>query len=102
MDLLNAANEHYDGSYLSVYFDATTGEPVAGSGDTLAEFIVSELCETFEKKSSRERQGATAVRVLDRAKDSIQNAIAGLEGLQSAGSVSVSRYRAHHPGLYHL
>lgn len=101
MNILNAANEHYDESYLSAYFDATTGEPIARSGDTLAEFIVRELRETFEEQSSRERQVATAVRVLDRAKDCIENAIVGLEELKSAGSASTSRSRAPRQGLVH-
>src|SRR5579864_5420161 len=74
-DLLNAANKHYDDSYLSVYFDVTTGGPRTGSGDSLAEFIVSELRESFDGQSSRERQVSVAVRMLEGAKQDIQNAI---------------------------
>lgn len=79
MDILNAANEHYDESYLSTYFDVTNGERRDGSGDTLAEFIVCELRESFDEKSSRERQVAVEVRMLERAKADIQNAIVGLQ-----------------------
>jgi len=67
MDLLNAANKHYDEKYLSVYFDVASGGRKAGSGDTLAEFIASELREGFDGKSSREQQVAAAVRMLERA-----------------------------------
>ena len=88
-DLLNAANKHYDDSYLSVYFDVTTGGPRAGSGDTLAEFIVSELRESFDRESSGERQLAVAVRMLERAKDDIQNAIRGLQELEPRSRVNI-------------
>lgn len=84
-DLLNAANVHYDDSYLSMYFDVTTGGRRAGSGDTLAEFIVCELRESFDGKGSRKRQVAAAVRMLERAKKDIQNAIVGLQELEAAG-----------------
>lgn len=84
MDILNAANEHYDESYLSAYFDVTNGGRRAGSGDTLAEFIVCELRESFDEKSSRERQVAAAVRMLERAKADIQNAIVGLQEINSS------------------
>ena len=78
-DLLNAANKHYDDNYLSAYFDAATGGPITGSGDTLAEFIVRELRESFDGKSSRKRQVVAAVHSLVRAKEDIQNAIDGLQ-----------------------
>jgi hypothetical protein len=90
MDLLNGANNHYDGSYLSVYFDAATGEPRTGSGDTLAEFIVCELRESFDGKSSRGRKVAVAVRMLERAKEDIQNAIDGLRELEPGSRVDIT------------
>ena len=82
-DILNAANKHYDENYLSVYFDTTTGGPSTGSGDTLAEFIVCELRESFNGKSSRERQIEAAVLSLLSAKEDIQNAIDGLQEFES-------------------
>ena len=85
-DLLNAANEHYYEGYLSMYFDVTTGGRRAASGDTLAEFIVCELRESFDGKSSRERQVAAAVRMLERAKEDIQNAIVGLQEINSSAA----------------
>ncbi len=91
MDLLNTANKHYDEKYLSMYFDVASGGRKAGSGDTLAEFIVSELREGFDGKSSREQQVAAAVRMLERAKEDIQNAIVGLQELESSGRINVAR-----------
>jgi hypothetical protein len=87
MDFLNAANEHYDEQYLSKYFDVTTGGPKAGSGDTLAKFIVCELRESFDGKSSREQQVSAAVLLLERAKEDIQNAIMGLLELEPTDRV---------------
>lgn len=81
MDLLNAANEHYHENYLSMYFDVRTGRRRAGSGDTLAEFIVRELHENFDRTSPPERQVADAVRALERAQEDIQDAIVGLREL---------------------
>jgi hypothetical protein len=90
MDLLNAANKHYDESYLSVYFDMTTGTPTAGSGDTLAEFIVSELRESFDGEASRERQVAATISMLEHAKKDIQNAIHGLKELDLGSRASIA------------
>jgi hypothetical protein len=81
-DLLNAANRHYPEGYLSVYFDTTTGEVKSGSGDTLAKSIVCDLRETFDERSSRKQQIATAVHLLEHAKKDIQNAIDGLRELE--------------------
>ena len=80
-ELLNAANKHYDENYLSAYFDVTTGRQKKGSGDTLAEFIVFELRESFDGRRSRKGHIAAAVRALERAKQDIQSAIDGLDEL---------------------
>ena len=80
-NLLNAANKYYDESYLTAYFNVATGGRRAGSGDTLAGFIVSEVRESFDGKASRERQVAAAVDILEQAKKDIQNAIDGLREL---------------------
>ena len=80
-DLLNGANRHYSEHYLSRYFDVASGSPKSGAGDTLAKFIVSELSEGFDSLYHRERQVATALRALERAKDDLQRAIDGLREL---------------------
>lgn len=80
-DMLNAANKYYDDRYLNSYFDAKNGNPGAGSGDTLAKFIVCEIREGFVRKSSRQQQVTAAVNTLERAKQDIQSAINGLQEL---------------------
>ena len=81
-DLLNAANKHYKDGYISEYFDATAGgASVGGSGDTLAEFIVREIAETFDIESSRSIQVRSAIRALECAKDDLQSVIDGLQEL---------------------
>jgi len=49
VELLNLANEVYDDGCLAEYFDSDTGTPRAGSGDTLAEFIVREIHDTLTR-----------------------------------------------------
>lgn len=66
-ELLTTVNTRYDENYLSEYFDPNTGRAKAGSGDSLAKFIVCELRETFEEDSTRQQQLALAVRTLERA-----------------------------------
>jgi hypothetical protein len=63
-EMLNRANERYQDGFLSEYFDPATGEPRDGEGDTLAEFIVKELRDTFDPNASRETQIEEAQRVL--------------------------------------
>jgi hypothetical protein len=82
-ELLNAANRNYCDGYISEYFDATTGRGKKGSsGDTLAEFIVREIGQTFDEESSRKDQVRRAVRVLECAKVDLQSAINGLKELR--------------------
>lgn len=43
IDLLNIANKGYPDGFLSEYYNHESGDPIDGSGDTLAKFIVIEL-----------------------------------------------------------
>jgi len=72
IDLMKKANSGYPDGYLGNYFQYKTGEPVEGSGDTLAEFIVTELAETFEPDASDEDQIDQAFRVLEDAQAQIE------------------------------
>jgi len=56
VELLNLANEAHDDGYLAEYFDPDTGTSKAGSGDTLAEFIVREIRDTFDPNATRSAQ----------------------------------------------
>ena len=72
--LLNLANEAYADGYLAEYFDPETGERRQGSGDTLAQFIVAELRDTFDAEASRSAQ-------LQEARLALSHAIDDLKGV---------------------
>ena len=78
VDLLNKANKGYKDGYLENYFDPKTGEFVQGKGDTLAEFIVVELQETFDPKASDEAQINEALRAMDMARRDIDSVMQSL------------------------
>ena len=80
VDLMKRANAGYPDGYLGQYFQYKTGEPVEGSGDTLAEFIVRELAETFEPDASDEDQIDRAVEVLEKATSDLASVMAALRG----------------------
>ncbi|HKS75083.1 MAG TPA: hypothetical protein VJQ82_17885 [Terriglobales bacterium] len=79
VELLERASQGYPDEYLRENYDRTTGERKRGSGDTLAEFIVVELSETFDPEASDEEQIVEAVRVLEGAINELQGTIAALE-----------------------
>ena len=79
VELLNLANEAYDDGYLSEYFDPDTGTSREGSGDTLAEFIVREIRDTFDPNASRSPQLEEARRVLMNAIDDLESVIERLQ-----------------------
>lgn len=56
LELLNAANQGYPDGYLAEYYDTKTGTRKRGRGDTLAEFIVLELIDTFDPKTDDDAQ----------------------------------------------
>jgi hypothetical protein len=65
--LLGLANEAYPDDELAGYFDPKTGEPRQGDGDGLAQFIVRELRDTFDRGASRDGQIEEARRCLNNA-----------------------------------
>jgi len=73
--LLHLANSRYPDGWLSEYFDPATGERTAGSGDTLAQFIVIEISETFVPDAPTIEQLEAARRVLLRAVDDLHHVI---------------------------
>lgn len=79
VELLNLANEAYDDGYLAEYFDPDTGTSRAGLGDTLAEFIVREIRDTFDSNATRCAQLEEARRVLMNAIDDLENVIERLQ-----------------------
>ena len=79
VELLKIANEAYDNGYLAEYFDPDTGAPRAGSGDTLAQFIVREIRDTFDSNATRSAQFEEARRVLMNAIDDLERVIERLQ-----------------------
>lgn len=78
VELLNKANMGYPDGFLSTYYDEKTGKLIEGSGDDLAKFIVIELQETFDENLSDEEQINEANRVLEKAKQDIDDVIVAL------------------------
>jgi hypothetical protein len=72
VELLKIANEAYEDGYLAEYFDPDTGVARAGSGDTLAEFIIREIRDTFDPNATRSEQLEEARRVLVNAIDDLE------------------------------
>ncbi len=79
VELLNLANEAYADGYLAEYFDPETGERRQGSGDTLAQFIVSEIRDTFDARASRSAQLQEARLALSHAIDDLKGVIQRLQ-----------------------
>jgi hypothetical protein len=79
VELLNIADEAYDDGYLAEYFDPGTGASRTGLGDTLAEFIVREIRDTFDPNATRSQQLEEARRVLMNAIDDLENVIERLQ-----------------------
>jgi hypothetical protein len=80
VELLNKANEGYEDHGLEEYYDMETGEQKPeGSGDTLAKFVVIEISETFDAEADRDQQIAEAIRVMEAARDDIDNVLRVLE-----------------------
>ena len=78
-EMLNAANQGYPDGYLAEYYDTKTGARKRGSGDTLAEFIVLELIDTFDSKSPDDSQIGIATQMLERAQTDLLGVIQALE-----------------------
>jgi hypothetical protein len=75
-DLIHKAAAGYPDARLLAYWDGRQAVPNPVGGDTLAEFIVRELCDTFDAKAGTAEQVAEAVRVLNRAKADLDAVIA--------------------------
>lgn len=78
-ELLNRANEGYPDYFLARYYDPKTGRRKRGSGDTLAEFVVAELTDTFDPDAMDAEQVKEAIWALERAKWNLDDTIAVLQ-----------------------
>jgi hypothetical protein len=75
--LLDRANSGYPEGYLATYYN-WKGQTRRGKGDTLAQFIVNELTETFDPDYDDKAQVEQATYVLGEAIKDLQGAINGL------------------------
>lgn len=83
-ELLRCANRGYPYNYLSRYYDKA-GRLRDGNGDTLALFIVRELCATFDPKVTTRTQLAAAVGALQRAQQDLAEVIEALRREATTG-----------------
>jgi len=79
VDILNIANEGYPDGFLAVYYHPSTGKSKRGSGDTLAQFIVREIQDTYDPDASDMQQLAEARRVMSNARREVESVIDKLE-----------------------
>ena len=77
-DLIHKAASGYPDARLLAYWDGRRAVSNPAGGDTLAEFIVRELCDTFDEQADTSKQVAEAVRVLNRAKSDLEGVVATL------------------------
>lgn len=84
LELLNKANSVYPDSYLDFYYDITTGDPVDGKGDTLAEFIVRELQDVFEDGQCREELISESVKAMESAAATLSRVADALRTLEQS------------------
>lgn len=72
LEILDIANAAYPDEFLGNYYNLETGEfDGNGSGDTLAEFIVRELIETYVESDTDSEQLAEAIRVIKRGMENL-------------------------------
>ncbi len=71
--LVCRAASAYPDAYVTEYRDAVKAEPRKNpcGGDTLAEFVATELYETYDSESGDNEQLATAVKVMQAAADDL-------------------------------
>ena len=87
-ELLKAANQGYPDGYLAEYYDTKTGARKPGRGDTLAEFIVAELIDTFDPGATDDVQIGLATHVLERARTDLFDVIQALRERSSTSPVA--------------
>ena len=80
IEVLNIASKGYPDEYLLVYYDETTGKfNEDGSGDTLAEFIVREISDSFDPDLPKTQQLQEVTRVLRKAIGDLESVIKSVE-----------------------
>jgi len=81
--ILNLASSGYPDDQLKLYYDEATGNfNEDGSGDTLAEFVVREIRETFSADLPKSEQLDEVCRVLRQAITDLESTVEAVEKAQ--------------------
>lgn len=84
--IIDIADKTYPDGLIGLYFNEKTGRAKKttspGYGDGLARFICMELCETYDKDASDEKQLAEAIRVMETAQREVQDVVTALHKTQ--------------------
>ena len=84
---LNEIMEIIHGAYPDAmtrnYWDSVRRRPAPGVGDTLAEFIVKEIADTYDAETAHGTQLTEAIRVLERARSDIGSVVTALQYARS-------------------
>lgn len=80
MDIVHGA---YPDAMTHNYWDPVLRRPAPGTGDTLAEFIVKEIADTYDGEAPHSTQLTEAIRVLERARSDVGSVITALEHARS-------------------
>jgi len=71
-DIMEVVDKAYPDGFTQNYWDASAKRPdPTGSGDTLAEFVVREIYETYDKRATSKQQLEEAARVMRRAEETL-------------------------------
>jgi hypothetical protein len=80
-EIMNIVHEAYPDGFTRNYWEAESGRPRDGNGDTLAEFIVKELAESYDASICSEEQLAQAGAILEQAHDELSRVITALQSV---------------------
>ncbi len=78
-EIMDVVHEAYPDGFTRNYWDAGQQRPCDCDGDTLAEFIVKELTDTYDASAGDEEQLEEAIRVMERACGQIGDVIEALQ-----------------------
>lgn len=79
-ELIELVGEHYDDNFTDEYWNYTNERfDPNGGGDGLAKFVVIEINDTFEPDATTDEQLEEAIRVMQAARNQLNDLIAGLE-----------------------
>jgi len=80
-ELIDIVDKHYDDGLINAYYDPEKQQARddLDLDNQLAQFIVMEICDTFEEGAADPDQLREAVRVLEVAQDQLNSIIRGLD-----------------------